>query len=948
MVHVKNFTAKAVRAPLALLLDERNLARQEIALGAHERRVLIVPYDGALAGKLVARLEVADDFATDNRAYLVLADRAPLRVLYVGPGNPYLIRLLQLFADVEVASAPDWEAAQAQSPFDVVIFDRVAAPALTRGNFILINTIAPNLPLERAGTMHNPRVAMAAKHPLTAGLSLGDLTIREASRVTLKGEGTVLARAGTSPLLYALESGGLRVLFLGFDLLASDLPLRVAFPVLFHNALEWFQPRSREFPGTAVKAGAPVTLKLANSTPAVEISSPSGKRELLSAPKDSLVFADTFEAGFYHFTGGGRSAAGFAVNLLDEEESAIVPRAVLHGAADKQAASSGALDAVFALWPLLLGAVWLILGVELWLAFRQGLPLYPIAMRGAALAVLALAVINPRLLRSTSALDVILGVDLSRSVGQEGREKAQAVIESAARLQTAEARTGLLSFGRAPEWESLPRARLPALDFSARLDREETDVQAALQAALAQIGEGRQGKILLISDGNENRGETARVVPLLRAQDVQVWTLPVGLSRGRNEVYLSDLTAPRLVDSAEGFEVRAVVESLRETPARVRLLRDGVLHTERSVQLKAGSNPLAFRDSIRERGNHSYELLVEAADDTLAENNLLQGVVAVKGPPRVLLLSAEKESQRVISRVLQVQGYAVVEAAPQSHPLSLSELSAYDLLVLDNVPAFHLTHAKMENIEKYARDLGGGVLVIGGAQSYGAGGYFRTPLERILPVDMRPPARLEMPHVALAVRDRQVRQHGFGRGRQHQARPRQGRGDRRRRHHESDGSSRHPGLRRRLGLGAAVSPGGQGRVDLGEARLAAVRRRHRSLQGDGGGAPRHRRQTGGDQTRDRALRRAHRQGGLSKLDAEDGARWHYRVHGFGRQRCRRAAHGGHRQDWQRTGLRRPRSANHPADLHHRNLADRARSAGGKNRDSGDRRARRPAQRHQSE
>jgi uncharacterized membrane protein len=133
----------------------------------------------------------------------------------------------------------------------------------------------------------------------------------------------------------------------------------------------------------------------------------------------------------------------------------------------------------------------------------------------------------------------------------------------------------------------------------------------------------------------------------------------------------------------------------------------------------------------------------------LAENNLLQGVVAVKGPPRVLVLAAENDSQRIISRVLQVQGYGVAESSPQTHPLSLSELSAYDLLVLDNVPAFQLTHAKMENIEKYVRDLGGGVLVIGGSQSYGAGGYFRTPLERILPVDMRPPARLEMPHVAL-------------------------------------------------------------------------------------------------------------------------------------------------------------------------------------------------------
>ena len=137
---------------------------------------------------------------------------------------------------------------------------------------------------------------------------------------------------------------------------------------------------------------------------------------------------------------------------------------------------------------------------------------------------------------------------------------------------------------------------------------------------------------------------------------------------------------------------------------------------------------------------------MDSPDDTLAENNLLRGVVTVKGPPRVLLLSAEQASRRALAKVLEVQGYAVVPAAPDIHSLSLSELAAYDLLVLDNVPAFKLSHAKMETIEKYVRDLGGGLLVIGGSQSYGAGGYFRTPLERVIPVDMRPPARLEMPH----------------------------------------------------------------------------------------------------------------------------------------------------------------------------------------------------------
>jgi Mg-chelatase subunit ChlD len=749
MVHVRNFTAQTVRAPLSLSLDGKPLARTEVELDAQGRQVMIFPYDGRLEGQLIARLDVADDFATDNQAYLALKERAPLRLLYVGPGNLYLSRLLRLFAHVEVSSVPQWEPELEQRNFDAMIFDRVAAPALAQGNVILIDTLAPNLPLAVTGTVKNPRVlAPIAKHPLTSGLNLGDLTVHEARRVALKGGGTVLVRAAEGPLLYALDTGKLRALYIGFDLMASDLPLRVAFPLLFHNLLEWFQPQRLEFPAQTAQAGAPMTLRLPHGDGAVEITAPSGKRDVFSAPAGALVFAETVQAGFYAFKSAGRDGS-FAVNLFDEEESQIVAQVSLDTTARRAEPSGGPLELGFSLWPVLLGAVLIVLAAELLIAFRQGLAIYPIMVRGAALAVLALALFNPRIFRSTTALDVIFGVDLSRSVGHEARETAQELLEAVRRHRSSAVRTGLLAFGRAPEWEFLPREQLPAGEFGARLDRDETDIQAALQAAVAQIGEGRQGKVLLVSDGNETRGEIARVLPLLRAQDVQVWTVPVSLARGRNEVYLSDLAVPRLVDSAEGFEIRGAIESLRETPARVRLLRNGVLQTEREMVLNPGVNRIAFRDSLTERGNHSYELLIEAADDTLAENNLLQGVVAVKGPPRVLLLSAHQESRRVITRVLEVQGYAVVESEAQTHPLSLAELSAYDLLVLDNVPAFQLTHAKMENIEKYARDLGGGVLVIGGSQSYGAGGYFRTPLERILPVDMRPPARLEMPHVAL-------------------------------------------------------------------------------------------------------------------------------------------------------------------------------------------------------
>jgi Mg-chelatase subunit ChlD/CheY-like chemotaxis protein len=753
MVHLRNYSAQALSAPLTLSLGEKILLREIVEVGANDRRVLIHPIEvepTGLTGALTAQLAIDDDFAADNRAYLAVNDMPALRALYVGPGNHHLQNLLRFFSHVELTSVPRWDAElEKAQPYDMVIFDRVAAPPLVQGNFLLLDTVAPNLPIQARGKSEHPRVIdQLAKHPLTAGLSLGDLRVQEAQRVGVSGNATVLAGSADGPLLVALEQAKLRLLYIGFDLAASDLPLRVAFPLLLHNLFEWFQPRRLEFPAQSTQAGTPFALRLAAGESAVDIISPSGKKEAIGAASSPLQFAETYQNGFYEYKSASR-AGRFAVNLFDESESDIAPRLNLTAPPAPTPAEHGASERGLPLWPALLLLVLALLCVELFFAWRQQLSLYPLVFRGVALAALCVAVVNPRFFHSTTALDVIFAVDLSRSVGQEGREKANELLDAASRFEHPASRTGLLAFGRTPEWEFLPRQKISLNDFGARLDREESDVQAALQAAAAQIGENRQGRILLVSDGNENRGQSARAIPWLKSQGVAIWTLPVGLARDRNEIYLSDLRLPRQVDSAEGFEIRARVESGRAAPARLRLLRDGALLWEQSVELKAGSNPYTLRDSLTERGNHSYELLVEAADDTLAENNLLHGVVEVKGPPRVLLLSAQPEGQRALARVLHVQGYAVVESAPEKQSLTLAELSAFDLLVLDNVPAFQLTHAKLENIEKYVRDLGGGLWVVGGSQSFGAGGYFRTPLERVLPVDMRPPARLEMPHVAL-------------------------------------------------------------------------------------------------------------------------------------------------------------------------------------------------------
>ena len=759
LAQVRNFGAKTVLTPITLELGKTVLARQELEIEPDGRRVLVYPYDGAIAGTLSARLGIADDFATDDQAVLSISAAAPVRILYVGPGNPYLGSLLRFFPGAQVTAVEQWPAHETrrasgqrdpgQGGYDVLIFDRVKVPELAEGNLILINTTAPNLPLHIDGELRAPRIRTPlAKHPLTAGLSLGDLHVQEAMNVSARGDSIVLARAANSPLLVAWERPKLRALFIGFDIMASDLPLRVAFPLLFHNAFEWFHSGRREFPADGVRAGTPMPIFAPAGERELEITTPSGRKEVLEAVQNPLVFSDTVEAGVYNYKSATREGS-FTVNLFDEEESDIRPRVAAAPVANTAAEQPSAGEAGLSLWPFLLVAVFCMLALELLLAYRTSVALPPLVLRACALGVLVLAWVNPKFFQPAAALDVIVSVDLSRSVGQEGWEKARELLEGAGRFSDADIRTGLLTFGRAPEWEFPPRRNFPVAEAAARIDREQTDIQAALQAGLAQIGEGRQGKLLLVSDGNENRGNSSRIIPQLRAQGAQVWTLPVSLARGRNEVFVSDLVLPRQVDSAEAFEITAKLESLRGAAARIRLLRDGVIAGERELQLNSGVNEIGFRDSLRERGSHSYELLIESGDDTLAENNLLQGVVEVKGPPRVLLLSSQPESQRFVARALRTQGFSVVESAPEASSLTLSEMAGYDLLILDNLPAFQLTHTKMENIEKYVRDLGGGLFVIGGSQSYGAGGYFRTPLERILPVEMRPPARLDLPHVAL-------------------------------------------------------------------------------------------------------------------------------------------------------------------------------------------------------
>src|ERR1051325_4014961 len=242
-LRLRNYAEKPAVVPLSLTAGEKIIEREAVSIGANGGATLIYPLTGKLSGVLSARIDVDDDFRTDNQAYLSFDQTAPLRTLYIGPGNPFLMSLSRFLPQVELTTTKSWDP-KTHSPadYDLLIFDRVEVPVLAQGNVILIDTMAPNLPVRVNGTVRNPRITRTNEdHPITEGVSLDDLRIPAALRVTPSGNIATLAQSADTPLMLAIERGKLRLFFIGFDVTASDLPFRVEFTILFHNFFEWFR-----------------------------------------------------------------------------------------------------------------------------------------------------------------------------------------------------------------------------------------------------------------------------------------------------------------------------------------------------------------------------------------------------------------------------------------------------------------------------------------------------------------------------------------------------------------------------------------------------------------------------------------------------------------------------------------------------------------------------------
>ncbi|HXF81670.1 MAG TPA: VWA domain-containing protein [bacterium] len=360
-IQVLNAGPALERVPVAVALDGVALTERLLAVPAGAVASLTVPVAGAGSARIALR--VADLLAVDNVAYAVVGAPLP-RVLLAGAPDRVLLRALEAIP-VKVVSPR--VTPETLSAADIVVLNRAPPTELPPGNYLLLGTTAPNLPLTAAGTTTGgAALRWTARHPVMRYVDLRGVVFGEVLRLVPRG-GVTLAE-GDGPLLWAYDGEGIRAVVAAFTLEQSDLPLHVAFPILLSNIIGWLGGADRIVP-----VGETVTLP-AGGVPQAVLRAPDGTATTIPAVSGRIVLPGMERVGLYTLQRGDRRLT-LAVNPV-AEESVIAPLAPRGEPAPAALQEVGARRDIWTI-VLLLAIGALLAEWALWLRTLPPLPRWP-------------------------------------------------------------------------------------------------------------------------------------------------------------------------------------------------------------------------------------------------------------------------------------------------------------------------------------------------------------------------------------------------------------------------------------------------------------------------------------------------------------------------------------------------------------------------------------------
>jgi hypothetical protein len=322
---VANFSTNEVTTEVELQFDGRPVETRPVTLASTNTQLLIFTAPQTNDGVFTVRLTAKDDLAADDQASVVSLVPQPVRVLLVSRGNNILSKGLQGAPSVILSTVP--QLTDAAEGFDVVVLDEVIPAIWPRANILAIHVAHTNW-FPSWDTVKTPVIVdWKNSHPLLRFVSFDNVQVAESYAVKPSTWGFTLVDSPQTPLIIAGEINRQRIVWIGFDPLESNWPLRISYPIFMVNAIDWLNPAGASSSQLLVQPGSAFRWPLTQKVTGGQLTTPDGKSRPLEIEPDSreVVIGDTMRQGVYRAKAGTNEVT-FCVNLMDSNESNIAPR----------------------------------------------------------------------------------------------------------------------------------------------------------------------------------------------------------------------------------------------------------------------------------------------------------------------------------------------------------------------------------------------------------------------------------------------------------------------------------------------------------------------------------------------------------------------------------------------------------------------------------------------
>lgn len=761
LAKVTNFGQTEVTTDVNLYLGSDMTDIKNVTLAPGESKILY--FDEIATDKsmiIKAEIQEKDDLVQDNVAYDTLGSKDSKKILMVTNQNLFLEKAIMTLPNVELYKTNSIDNIEGEDSFDLYIYDGIVPKEWPKkGNLIFLAPDKDTEVFQIEEKLEGVWVK-TTDHSVTEYLKSYSFGTNELQAIRKPLWAESFLKSGEYSAGFIGNTQGRTVAVLAFDLHQSDLPLQTQFPILIHNLMEECLEMGL-LVNPVMEAGGQAVMNSQSSSQPVTVTYPNGKQEKIKTSGGRVYFDQTQKAGLYKIAqkDGKETIEESLIVKFPSSESKLhtdtLATVNIQGA-DQKVVDADSITGGISLRNMIILVVFILLMIE-WIVYirqririRNKLRRYSIwGMRLAVVALLLLALAGITITMRNGDTTTIFLVDVSDSVASHKQEVQEFIQEAVEKLPDNN-KVAIVAFGGDTRVEQFVTDKKSFGELETKPITTATNLEQAVQAALALFPDQSGKRLVVITDGNENEGSLKKMVPSLTNDNVTVQVMEL-TNNLEKEVYVNNVVVPDKVSIGDTFSVEVEVESNIKTSATLYLYSGNTLKSTEEVELQTGTNQFVFKDKQTELGLKSYRVIVEAQEDSQKINNEYVAFTQAEARNTILLIEGALGKADEFVKVLDGGNISYERILAQGAPRSLSSLNSYQSVVMVDVYANDLPEDFLDILESYVKDYGGGFIAAGGENSFALGNYKGTSIETVLPVYMDLQGDKEIPESAVAV-----------------------------------------------------------------------------------------------------------------------------------------------------------------------------------------------------